>query len=488
VVPTTGKDGANLVEFCITFCEVHLSCVKWIWVNYAHDTRLEKLVLSDNSMCDEEIEIICKIFQTNRSITHLDISSNQFGVDATANICNSILNNSANNVLRTLVIESNNLQNAGAFLLCDALRANTRLCALNVAHNKIGGQGILRLADLLLGNTVLNVLSIAKNYSNTIAQAHLHRALQCNTRLLSLDVSGLVDEDPSINESGSDLVIQTSAVDTVTLIAACKNIQYLRLDNIHTSVSLMQRIQVQLSMNTVLRRISFASCGLTLETAYVFARGMSINKSITQIDLSDNQLCELAGVAHHDRVLDTCFWDMLAQKENLEILALRGNALGTRTVWHAADFLAKNKTLKVLDVADNGIGSIGALVMLHAISRNKSLQVLDMTQNASFPESYSRLLSAILRSRICAQEATNLHVRGIPLFVSAREMRHFLASASHNNMQITKNDLLTTWDKDCHTRKVAFLLLTRRRLCVGLLTQLYVDCLRLILSYDILFA
>ena len=142
----------------------------------------------------------------------------------------------------------------------------------------------------------------------------------------------------------------------------------------------------------------------------------------------------------------------------------------------------------MLDIADNGIGSIGALVMLHALAKNKTLRSLNSTNNSVFPMSYSRLLSAIIRKRICAQEGFDLHVRGIALFVSAREMRHFVASVSTRGMQITKHDLLERWIKDCQDRKVSFLLLTNVRLCSGLLTQLCVDSLRVILSYDTLYS
>jgi len=335
------------------------------------------------------------------------------------------------------------------------------------------------------------MLSIAKYSSNRTAQQHLYRTLTINKQLQSLDVSGLSDEDASTTEieddSGYSIQTVPSAADTVALLMACSSMQYVRLDNIHTDSS-HTKIQQQLSCHTVLQRISFAECGLTLTTVYELARGISVNQSTIHLDLANNHLCEHFGIAHHEKVLDAPFWNMLARNHTLQVLCLSGDALGTRSMWHAAEFVTQHNSLKVLDIADNGIGSIGALVMLHALAKNKTLRSLNSTNNAVFPMSYSRLLSAIIRKRICAQEGFDLHVRGIALFVSAREMRHFVASVSTRGMQITKHDLLERWIKDCQDRKVSFLLLTNVRLCSGLLTQLCVDSLRLILSYDTLYS
>lgn len=486
------KPGAeSLREISITFCELRLPCMQWLYAKFSDNTNLSKLVLSDNGLRDSEINVLCQVFETNCGIIHLDISNNRFGISATRTICNIILSDTSSSVLQTLVLESNRLFDVGATLLATALLTNTRLCTLNVENNNIGSLGITRLADMLFLNTTLEMLSIAKNSSNRAAQHHLCRALAFNTKLQSLDVSGLSDEDAAVteieDESGCAIQIVPSAVDTVALLQACSSVHYVRLDNIHTDLPLMRRIQQQLSCHTVLQRISFAECGLTLATVYELATAISSNQNIIHLDLADNHLCEYMGIAHHEKVLDAPFWNMLARNQTLQVLCLSGNALGTRSMWHAAEFVTQHSSLKVLDVSRNGIGSVGALVMLHALAKNKTLRSLDLTNNAAFPVSYSRLLSAIARKRICAQEGYDLHVRGIALFVSTREMRHFTANASHRGMHITKYDLLERWTKDCHDRKVSFMLLTNRRLCSGLLTQLCLDSLRLILTFDTLY-
>jgi hypothetical protein len=248
----------------------------------------------------------------------------------------------------------------------------------------------------------------------------------------------------------------------------------------------MQQIRQNLLQNTVLHRISLVACGLSLSCVHVLAQGVGGSRSIRHLDVADNQLCSRTGPASRARELGAPFWDALARNRELEFLSLRGNAIGNRSMWYAAEFVAQHTSLIELNVCNNGIGRIGGLVMLHAFAKNTSLRVLDLAGNANFPMSFSRLFSALIRKRICAQEAFGLHIHGIPLFVTARELRCFVASTPHRGMEVAKSDLLAIWSNDCLRRKVAFLLLTRPRLCSGLLPTLCVDTLRMILSFEIL--
>ena len=134
----------------------------WIHAKFAHDTSLCMLVIFDNKIRDNCIAVICSVFKTNRSITHLDISHNQFGLTAVVNVCNTILIDSSACGLKTMVIESNKLFDAGASLIATALKTNTRLCTLNVENDSIGPLGIKSLADMLLQNTTLEMLPSRK--------------------------------------------------------------------------------------------------------------------------------------------------------------------------------------------------------------------------------------------------------------------------------------------------------------------------------------
>jgi len=482
--------GTRLVDLRITFCNMNMEGIAWLSVNFTHDTCLQKLVLSDNKLCDSSIHALCGIFETNRTITYLDISNNTFGHQGICDICHMLGSDGSTNGLKTLATESNRFRDAGAALLAQTLQHNTQLCVLNVKNNMVGPGGITSLITMLSQNTTLHTLSLANNCIDGAAQTLLHSTLQkYNKTLRSLDVSMLWD-DGTVGASSPNVdpawISRVATVEPVALLQACRCIHYLRLDGIHTSLQDMHKMGALLEKNTALRQISLVACGLTPESIRPLIWGIRGNTTVEQIDLSDNNMCGRLDHESKQRVLNAEFWGVLSENKSLQVLQLRGNALGTQSMFHGSIFLAQHTTLKILDVSNNEIGSIGALAMLHALAKNTVLRILDMTQNASFPLSFSRLLSNIVKRRICSQGHASLHVHGIALSVTLLEMRCFAQTRLHPGVKITKFDILDSWTKACQARKEAFLLLTCPRLCSGTLCTLSMDALRIILAFNIL--
>ena len=86
------------------------------------------------------------------------------------------------------------------------------------------------------------------------------------------------------------------------------------------------------------------------------------------------------------------------------------------------------------------------------------------------------------------QQQSTLHVHGIALYITKTELQVFKSERIHRSMQLTKCEIVKMWTRDCIERKLAFMLLTKSRLYNGPLTQLCVDILRIILSFNIMMA
>ena len=467
---------SELRELSITYCNMGLSSVSWLRSTFVSHKGLQKLVLSDNAMTDASMQVVCDMLHHNCSVTYLDVSNNNFSGHAVSLLCGVLTEGPETCKLNTLVLESNHLCDPGASLLAEALQRNTKLLVLNVKNNHIGTSGMVVLVQMLLHNTTLHTLSLANNDHGLATQEVLHTVLQRNTTLCSLDISM---HSEFMDNSSSNMHV-------AELLEASLHLGHIQLDGVHTSTHEIVRVQQLLAHNTSLYRISFAKCGLTVCDANELAVGIGQNVGIQHLDLSDNQLCASAKRLYGNGVLDATFWDALGRNKTLQVLQLGGNMLGTESMWHAAPFLAAHTTLVRLDIPNNKIGAIGALVMLHAIARNTCLEQLDLRHNTSYSLSFSQLLSTIIKERICAQKKDSLHVHGIALFVTRREMRVFKQSRTHRAMKMTKQDVLDIWIRDCHARKTAFLLLTCARLYRGTLSQLCGDSLRMILSFNIL--
>jgi hypothetical protein len=180
----------KLRELSITFCDLNLASITWLRVHFASHHSLERLVLSDNGMRDDSIEMLCKMLRENNSVTYLDISNNNFGDAAMRYICCMLAEGADKTCkLSKLVLESNNLGDAGAILLAETLSASQQLKMLNVKDNNIGRRGIVALINTLWHNTGLDTLSLAFNYTDTSTEMLLQGALRANTTLRSLDVS-----------------------------------------------------------------------------------------------------------------------------------------------------------------------------------------------------------------------------------------------------------------------------------------------------------
>jgi len=480
----------ELRELSITFCDLSLASISWLRVSFASHRSLERLVLSDNGMRDDSIQMLCLMLRENNSVTSLDISNNNFGDGAMQSICCMLAEGVDNrSKLSKLVLESNNIADAGAILLAETLSVSQRLKMLNVKDNNIGRRGMIALIETLWHNTGLDTLSLAYNYSDTSTEHQLQGALRANTTLRSLDVS--MQQDDNTSNWASDAASDDNCnvkLDVVGLLRAASHIHYIRFDGVHTSAHEIGQIQALLAVNTTLCRISFAGCGLSLSDVNQLAHGIGQNSGIEHLDLSNNKLCVSSRLRRNTRVLDAEFWTAISRNKTLQVLKLPGNMLDLKSMWHVATFLAANTTLLQLDIANNNIGGIGALVVLHALAKNKCLQQLDLRRNATYALSFSKLLSSIIKQRICMQQPSTLHVHGIALYITKTELHVFKRERMHRSMQLTKGEIVKLWTRDCVERKLAFMLLTKSRLYHGPLTQLCVDTLRIILSFNIMLA
>ena len=495
-VPQKPSHGGNptrsdkLRELSITFCDLNLASITWLRVHFASHHSLERLVLSDNGMRDDSIEMLCKMLRENNSVTYLDISNNNFGDAAMRYICCMLAEGADKTCkLSKLVLESNNLGDAGAILLAETLSASQQLKMLNVKDNNIGRRGIVALINTLWHNTGLDTLSLAFNYTDTSTEMLLQGALRANTTLRSLDVS--MQQSDIISNWANDTVPYDNSntqLDVVGLLRASLHIHYIRFDGVHTSACEIGKIPALLAAKTSLCRISFAGCGLSLSDVNQLAHGIGQNMGIEHLDLSNNELCVSSRLRGNTRVLGAEFWTAISRNTTLQVLKLPGNKLDIESMWHVATFLAANTTLLQLDIANNNIGGMGALVVLHALAKNKCLQQLDLRRNTTYSVSFSKLLSNIIKQRICMQQQSTLHVHGIAFYITKPELQVFKSERMHRSMQLTKDEIVKIWTRNCIERKLAFMLLTNSRLYRGPLTRLCVDTLRIILSFNIMLA
>ena len=121
-------------------------------------------------------------------IIALNLTGFVFGAEGNIDqgILKSLRDNDAS--LTILGLNSNQIGNAGASALADALRVNTSLTELNLYNNQIGDAGATALADALKLNTSLTTLNLNSNQIGDDGASALADALKTNTNLTILSL------------------------------------------------------------------------------------------------------------------------------------------------------------------------------------------------------------------------------------------------------------------------------------------------------------
>ena len=103
-----------------------------------------------------------------------------------------------NPTLTAINFVGNNIEDAGALSLAEALKVNTTLTSINLGDNNIQAAGALSLADALKVNTTLTSINIRWNNMQAAGALSLADALKVNTTLTTIDL-----ENNNIEDAGA---------------------------------------------------------------------------------------------------------------------------------------------------------------------------------------------------------------------------------------------------------------------------------------------
>ena len=180
---------------------------------------LTKISLAKNVLGEEGTKAICEALEQNKTLKELDISGDRFEkstIGGTAGAKHVAKMLGVNGALTGIDLSGNQLcgiwtdddgdQNGtytaeGITAIADALRVNGGLTSLNLSSNQLCGldhrgrgtytaEGITAIADALRVNGALTKLSLAQNKLEEEGTNAICEALEQNTTLKELDISG----------------------------------------------------------------------------------------------------------------------------------------------------------------------------------------------------------------------------------------------------------------------------------------------------------
>ncbi|XP_067882390.1 NACHT, LRR and PYD domains-containing protein 3-like isoform X2 [Heterodontus francisci] len=251
------------------------------------DCKIQKLWLGGNNLSDSCIEDLASALSTNRSLTDLDLSGNNLG-DSGVKLLSEALKN-PDCKIQELWLVGNNLTTSCIDDLASALSTNRSLTDLNLNYNELGDSGVKLLSEALRNpDCKIQKLWLVGNNLTDSCIEDLASTLSTNRSLTDLDLSY-----NKLGDSGVKLLSEALRNPD------CK-IQKLELENNNLTASCIE----------------------------VLASAVSTNRSLTDLDLSDNKLGD-SGVKQLSEALrnpdckmqDLCLWGVGLTDSCAEALA-----------------------------------------------------------------------------------------------------------------------------------------------------------------------
>lgn len=306
-------------------------------LNSTRRSTLTRLDVADNHLGKKAAKLFSATLKRNRTLRHLDLSRNELGTHAGIAFATSLL---VNRTLETLAVAGNGMGPNVAKNLAQSLASNASLRELDLSDNTLGMSSAeggdssdvgLAMGHGLRGNKTLTSLNLSGNRLPTMEMQRIAEGLGDHTSLSHLNLAGEAVNDPGALElgrlvagvSGGCLVsldLRRSALAgtgavavTRALYAGARGLTRLDLsDNILGTAAARElgnalqnggeRIGIVpgakgKAEGLGVRFLGLARCGLGPVGGALVCRALGANMSVEELDLSDNGLGDVAGVA-----------------------------------------------------------------------------------------------------------------------------------------------------------------------------------------------
>lgn len=327
--------------------------------------------------------VLSSILKTNRSLKSLRLERNELEDAGAMELSEGL---KLNESLEVLSLYSNGIKGTGARAIGSALKVNCSLTSLNLFGNRLGVEGAQALSSGLKENRGLLSLTLSDADLRDSGAAALGEMLQVNSTLTSLNIRGNKFTEEGATYLGAALRVNTAlreldlsnnklgASGARAMAAGLKENGV--LESLNLSATLISNEGAQayseaFAKNQTLRELSLANNEIAAEGGQALARLLESNSVLRRLDLTTNSLGP-AGTA--------AFATMFQLNKGLEELSLKSNLIGEAAAL-LAEGLKANATLKELNLQDNGIEAKAAMVLGDSLQTNVALLQLDLRYN-----------------------------------------------------------------------------------------------------------
>ncbi|XP_053528541.1 NACHT, LRR and PYD domains-containing protein 1 isoform X4 [Artibeus jamaicensis] len=329
--------------------------------------QLRLLRLADCGLTAKNCQELACELSTNRNLTNLDLSFNKL-LDIGAQYLFKRLRVSTCKLQRLLLIRCG-LTSACCQDLASMLTDSPSLTDLDLRQNNLGDLG-MRLLCKGLGQPTCQLRLLWLDDCCLTAEVcqDMDSGLSTNRNLTKLDLSFNKLLDTGAQHLFQKLRVSTCKLQQLLLIrcgltsACCQDLAFMLTDSPSlTELDLRQNNLGDLGMRLLckglgqptcqLRLLRLAECGLTAVGCQELAGGLSTNRSLTELDLSFNEILDI-GARH-------LFQSLRVSASKLQHLLLIRCGLTSACCQDLASMLTDSPSLTELDLRQNNLGDLG---------------------------------------------------------------------------------------------------------------------------------
>lgn len=267
---------------------------------------------------------------------------------------------------------------AGAFvdfLLSDLLRSNSVLVELDLRNFCVRPEKIVEICDALRWNRTVRALNVSNTRPTQVGLAAICALLETSATLTDLNLAG----NNELRDEGAILLA----------VALQKNKALVRLNfsGTVTSDSGVTALADALKDHPTIEYINLWSNQIHDSGADRLGAMLERNPRITELDLGSNYIVTPRGLAAA----------LSNPNCNLKKLILWSNDLTDQGITYLAEALTKNRSLVALDLGANKYSDSGAIQLAEMLKSNRSLRSLGVFVNAIGDRGLQAFAEVILR-------------------------------------------------------------------------------------------
>ncbi|XP_055881535.1 uncharacterized protein LOC106074422 isoform X3 [Biomphalaria glabrata] len=260
-----------------------------------------ELRIGKTQLCGEDIKVIAKALEDNRTIHSLDLRLNNMDIVGAQAIAELLQKSKS---LRVLNLSSTSMDYTSIRTVCSAISGNKSLTELDLSFLDISDECCQCLQDMLRVNTTLQNIRLRSNNLTWSGCDIIAEGLSRNLSLTVLDMSRNNIGDEGVRalakflpeSSVSELCLENCGLTSAgceslaEIVSHCKKLRQLDISTNHLLDPGILKLAPALERTSTLRNLALNMCGITNDGFSKLLDVLEKNTSIDQMKLCYNRL------------------------------------------------------------------------------------------------------------------------------------------------------------------------------------------------------